>query len=303
MGKKKTHEEYVNELRVANPNVSVVDAYINANTAIEHYCITHDEIWSTTPSRALSGVGCPKCKHERFRNVRCKTHEQFVKEVSIANPDVVVCGEYIDARTKIEFYCKKHDVYWMAYPDNILRGCGCTMCAIEKSAMNRRKSHEQYVFELSKINDSIDVVEEYSGANTPILHKCKVDGHIWSASPANVLSGKGCPKCNLSHGEKQIYKWLLEHDIEFEEQKTFDGCRSIRPLPFDFYLPNYNACIEYDGLQHFQPIDHFGGEEALKIRICHDEIKNQYCQNNNIDLLRIPYYANINEELEGFFIH
>ena len=303
MGKKKTHEEYVNELSIKNPNVRVVEQYINTNTAILHHCLIHDIFWKTTPSRALSGVGCQKCKHERFRDTRCKTHEKYVEEVKIRNPYVIVVGKYIDAKTQIDFYCKKHDVMWSAYPDNILRGCGCYKCLKEKIGEKNRKTHNEYIEELKMVNQNIEVIGEYIDASTSILHRCKIDGYTWMARPGNILFGKGCPKCNDSHGEKQIYRWLCDYNFDFISQKIFDDCKDKRPLPFDFYLPKYNVCIEYDGEQHFRPVELFGGYEGFNKRVYHDEIKNKYCEYNNIHLLRIPYYANINEELNNFFIH
>jgi very-short-patch-repair endonuclease len=75
----------------------------------------------------------------------------------------------------------------------------------------------------------------------------------------------------------------------------------IKKLKFDFYLPNYNLCIEYDGRQHFEPIDFFGGEKNFEIIKKRDKIKNEYCLNNNIHLIRIPYneYKNINSILHN----
>ena len=61
------------------------------------------------------------------------------------------------------------------------------------------------------------------------------------------------------------------------------------PLPFDFYLHDYNVCIEYDGIQHFKPIEYFGGEEAFQKRQLNDKIKTEYCIDNHITLIRLPY--------------
>ena len=79
--------------------------------------------------------------------------------------------------------------------------------------------------------------------------------------------------------------------IKYKTEKTFDGLVGCRGglLMFDFYLPNYNICIEYDGIQHFKPIDYFGGERGLRIRQTHDMRKNKYCLRNNIKLIRIKY--------------
>jgi very-short-patch-repair endonuclease len=74
----------------------------------------------------------------------------------------------------------------------------------------------------------------------------------------------------------------------------------MRKLPFDFYIPEFNMCIEYDGEQHFKAVDYFGGEDGLKIRQIHDRIKTDYCNSNNILLLRIRYDENIEEKLHSF---
>lgn len=57
---------------------------------------------------------------------------------------------------------------------------------------------------------------------------------------------------------------LIENNIKFISEKRFNGCKNINELPFDFYLPNQNLLIEYDGIQHFKPINFFGGEMGLK---------------------------------------
>lgn len=77
--------------------------------------------------------------------------------------------------------------------------------------------------------------------------------------------------------------------IEFTRQKIYDKCKFIRVLPFDFYIPEYNILIEYNGIQHYKPIGLFGGEEHLKYRQNNDNIKKNYCKENNIPLLIIRY--------------
>ena len=82
------------------------------------------------------------------------------------------------------------------------------------------------------------------------------------------------------------------NEIDFEQEKRFDDCRDIRPLPFDFYLSNYNLIIEFDGRQHFEEFG-FGNH---MVTVKHDKIKNQYCQSHGIDLIRIPYWEGDNIE-------
>ena len=300
MSKKKAHEEYIFELSIKNPTVEVVGKYIDANTKIMHRCLIHDICWETTPSRALQGVGCEMCKKERFRKAKCKTHSRYVEEVSMVNPNIEVVEEYVDATTPIKHYCIKHDIYWNALPDNILHGHGCVECGKEKIGDKNRKTYEQYIEELKTLNSNIIVIGVYINALTPILHKCLIDGYEWYASPANILFGTGCPKCNESKGEKHISKWLDNNNIQYISQKTFKDCKNERCLPFDFYLPEYNLAIEYQGEQHYRPIDYFGGKENFEAQQKRDNIKRDYCKNNNINMLEIPYYKNVEEELNNF---
>lgn len=80
-------------------------------------------------------------------------------------------------------------------------------------------------------------------------------------------------------------------------QKKFDNCKYKRKLAFDFYLPDLNICIEFDGQQHYISIDRWGGDNGLKTRQIRDEIKNKYCENNNIILIRIKYNEKIYDKL------
>lgn len=134
---------------------------------------------------------------------------------------------------------------------------------------------------------------------------CTVDQYNGTIREDHLVRGHGCPICRNSMGEKQVKKYLKQHNIKFVPQYVFDDCKNIRELRFDFYLPDYNTCIEYDGIQHFEPVD-FGrkGEEYaikrfedLQIR---DRIKNDYCQNNHIRLCRIKYTQNVKTTLDTF---
>lgn len=298
--KKKTHEEYVEELKIKNPIVEVVGKYIDSKTKIAHHCLIHDIYWETTPDSVLHGSGCEKCHVEKSSASRTKTTKQYIAEVKKANPNIVVLESYVNAKTPILHKCTIHNVEWKAYPDNILRGCGCYKCGNEKIGDKNRKDYEQYVEELKAKNPNVIVIDSYINALTPILHRCLIDGCEWYATPANLLYGYGCPKCQESKGEKAIAQWLNNNGIGYVRQKTFDNCCDKRPLLFDFYLPKYNVAIEYDGKQHYEPTEHFGGKDAFAIRQKHDKIKNIYCKENNIKLIRISYLQDVNEELNNF---
>lgn len=286
------HDEYVRRVSEINPNIEVVGRYVDAKTKILHRCKIDGNVWNAVPCHILRGNGCLVC----YKNKRTKTHEQYVKEVAEINANIEVVGLYVDNHTNILHRCKIDGYEWLASPRNILSGKGCPVCA-----GNKKCGHEEYIKKVAKINNNIEVVGTYINAHTSILHRCKIDGNEWYATPNRILSGRGCPKCNESKGEKIIANWLDENNILYEPQKRFENCRSKKPLPFDFYLPHYNICIEYNGIQHYEPIDYFGGEERFKENVKRDKIKENYCSENNICLIKIAYNMDIYEELQKLY--
>lgn len=117
--------------------------------------------------------------------------------------------------------------------------------------------------------------------------------NVFEQLPYEHLRGKGCPICNESKGEKEIRNILEIKRIKFIPQHKFNDCKNINKLPFDFYLPDHNICIEYHGLQHYEPIKWFGGQDVFDKLIKRDKIKKNYCIEKNIKLIIIPYGKNI----------
>lgn len=160
-----------------------------------------------------------------------------------------------------------------------------------------KRTHEEFLKELNQIPESstYKVIGDYINDSYKIKCQCNICNHIWKANPKDLKRGLRCPNCRKSHGEERIMDWLSKHNIEFLREFKFKSCKYKRELPFDFYLPNYNTCIEYQGAQHYKPIN-FGGFD-LKIvkknfneQIVRDSIKKDFCNQNNIILLEIPYW-------------
>jgi hypothetical protein len=96
----------------------------------------------------------------------------------------------------------------------------------------------------------------------------------------------------VSKGENEIIIFLNETKILFEKEKSFDKCLSLKgnKLRFDFWLPEYNTLIEFDGLHHFKPVNKYRrAQKTHNSTKINDEIKNSFCQENNINLIRISY--------------
>ena len=111
--------------------------------------------------------------------------------------------------------------------------------------------------------------------------------------------------CNKSNGEQIIQSWLEKNSINFEKEKRYKDCRNEKPLPFDFFLPDYNMCIEYDGIQHYKEVEHFSKKTSFEERQKRDKQKTQYCIDHGITLLRIPYWDedNIDTILSNYLLN
>ncbi|MCK9319831.1 hypothetical protein [Methanoculleus sp.] len=126
---------------------------------------------------------------------------------------------------------------------------------------------------------------------------CQCDcGTIKTISHSALKQGRtiSCG-CIQSKMEFKAKKYFDKMSINYIQQYTYDDCKYKGILRFDFYLPNYDCCVEFDGIQHFEVVD-FGGNnlekatEKFRVTQIKDEIKNNYCKNNNIKLIRIPYW-------------
>lgn len=295
----KPEDQYIEELAIKNPTIKLNGKYKGTDVPTSHYCIIHDFVWDARPSNILHGNGCPQCRTEKIGNALRKLENDYIFELLEKNSNIKLREQYINYNTPVGHYCEKHNVLFNMSPNCALQGHGCPQCASERLSHALTKSEEQYVADLQKVHNNIILCGEYVGGHINTPHKCLICGCEWSPRPSNLLSGYGCPSCNTSKGEKQISMWLKRYNIIYVPQKRFDDCRDKNTLPFDFYLPDYNICVEYQGMQHYEPIDYFGGESQLSYIQYHDKIKSEYCKTNNITLICISYLDNIDDFLNN----
>jgi hypothetical protein len=169
---------------------------------------------------------------------------------------------------------------------------GCPYCSGKKMNTDlfikkSKKIHNNF-YDYSKV--------DYKKSLEQVTIFCPIHGSF-KQKPNIHLGGHGCPVCKSSRGEKEIIKLLDENNVEYKYQKIFKKCRHILPLPFDFYLPMYNVCIEYNGIQHYKMIEYFGGEDSFKMRKKRDTIKKDFCKNNKIKFRIITYKNNIEKKI------
>lgn len=274
----------------------------NSKLYIYYICLKHREVGiqkTSLESIRRMKVGCPYCVGQY------KTTESFKKELFDINPNIRVKGEYIDAKTPIECECLIDRTIWFPTPNRVLRGCGCPECGTIASNKNSTKSNDVFIRQLNAVNPDIIPLQEYIQAKIPIWVMCKKCGYKWQTTPDNLLQGGNCQNCSATNNEKKLGDILIQLGYHIERQKKYDDCRDQLPLPFDIYLLDQNILIEYDGEQHYMPVN-FGGisideaEENFKKTQYHDAIKNEYCYQNNIPLIRVPYWEKNN--LEEFIV-
>jgi very-short-patch-repair endonuclease len=295
--KKLTIQNFIERANLIHNNkydYSLVE-YVNIDTKVKIVCTIHG-VFEQSPNKHISKTqrGCPKCnggiklENDDFIE-RCKKIHNNKYDYSLV--------DYANANTNIKIICPIHGIFEQK-PKHHINGSGCSMCNNDSIKYNQLNS-EQFILEAIKIHgDKYDYsLVDYKNSNDKIKIICPIHG-MFEQSPRNHKNRQhGCPGCCESKGERKIKQLLNNNNIQYIRQKIFDKCIDKTTLPFDFFLPNYNLCIEYDGKQHFEKIDYWGGEENLKYIQNHDNIKNDFCENNNINLLRISYKDDIEKKL------
>lgn len=202
---------------------------------------------------------------------------------------------YTKITDDLEFMCLKCNGVFKRKPQIFLKSQKCPIC----ETFSIMKTEECFKKELiQKLNGEYELLGEYKGTNTKTLFRHNDCGFIFENTPHNILQKTPCPKCKRfnSKGEIKIKKFLDNNNIYYEQQKHF---KELNQLSFDFYIPNKNVLIEYQGEQHFHSIKFFGGEAKYLKQIENDSIKREFCKNNNFILLEIEYfnYNNIEDIL------
>ena len=164
----------------------------------------------------------------------------------------------------------------LLYHSRCRSGHGCSECTNKK-----RSTTKKFIIESNKIhNNKYDYsLVDYKNNSTKIKIICPVHGEFEQMPYEHKNNKCGCPVCNDSKGEKIIRNYLIENNIKYQTQKTFEGCRYELPLKFDFYLSEYNTCIEFDGEQHYKIVERWGGKISFDKIQLRDKIKDEYCMN------------------------
>lgn len=284
---KPTNEYFLEKARKIHNNkfdYSLVE-YKGSHTKVKIKCPS-GHTFEQLPMDHWRGIGCKFCAQQRLGNdvkysleeVKVLLHKKYQDKYTFD------FNGYTTLESKIKCICSKHGVKLIRV-SSLLKGFECTECK------GTRRSNIDLMYFTQKSRDVHGDYYDYSKCRVTktsekVIIGCPKHGEF-KQTPNAHMQGQGCPVCKFSKGELKIRNWLVESKINFISQYRFKG---LKRYSFDFYLPDLNICVEYDGEYHFHSYERVGGEEGLEKRKKRDTIKNVFCQKNNITLIRIPYW-------------
>lgn len=249
--------------------------------------IEHGEFWQRAANHVTLKRGCPKCN-----GGVSISREEFIKRASKLHNNKYNYSKsnYINTKTKIEIICPKHGSFWQE-PENHIQGDGCPECGKETVVKKLSSNTEEFIrkarlvhgnkYNYSKVN--------YINSENKVEIICPTHGSFWQ-KPTNHLYGCGCPKCYLK-SQTKLYEKLKE---SFPNEKILFEVNSevvfwLKNQRFDIYFPKYNIAVEYNGKQHYVPINLFGGKLGFEDNLWRDELKRKKCKENNCTLFEVKY--------------
>lgn len=298
-----TIDNIKNYLKIYDIKYTLINELIeNAKSNATWNCPIHGNFLASWNS-IQSGGGCPECG-KLLANSKTRNSYEYVENVFKDSNLKLISKTYKNNLKPLEFICNLHKdkgVQTTSFGNLITSKCVCAYCSRERNSMIRTKTHDEFLKDIYRIHgEDISIIGKYEGGNKHIKARCNKCNHLWSTKATHLISGHGCPACKSpSKGEDLIREYLNNNNINFKEQYRIKECRYKKPLPFDFsILDNDNnllCLIEFDGKQHFKPTG-FGCNsedkinEGFKLQKIRDKIKDSFCEDKEIKLIRIPYW-------------
>lgn len=292
MAFQKTLEKFIEESKAINGNkydYSLTE-YKGAGVKVKIICPIHG-VFEVQPNNHLKrGDACQKCGwHNLLKNSNEKIINKFKKiHGEKYNYSKI---EYINNSSKLIILCPQHGKFNQSFNSHSA-GHGCPSCGVNSRIILNSSNSKEFIDKANIIHfnkydySKINYINNYS----KIEIICPKHGSF-KQQPSIHLSDHGCPKCKQSKGERSIAVYLENKKIPYLQEHKFFDCinpNTKHKLRFDFWLPKQNTIIEYDGRQHFFSSKYFG-EKSFEHTQYTDKLKNEYCYNNNIRLIRIKY--------------
>lgn len=297
--KKKTTEEFIKEAKQIHGDTydySKVD-YKKSFEKVCIICPKHGEFWQT-PKGHLKGFGCCECGHERTNVSKMLTTAEFIRRAKEKHGDKYTYDKtiYKSFKDNVIVTCPIHGDFEINSHCHISNGSGCPECAkIAKGP--KRLTTEEFIEKAKCIHgNTYDYSKvEYINASTKVCIICPKHGEFWM-TPNKHLLGENCPNCAQSKGERFINKCLNVFNIDYNTQSILKFDNELRNnFRIDFIIQKDKTyLIEYNGIQHYYPVEYFGGEEKFKEQQLRDQLLRDFVKNHSdlYELLEIDYRYN-----------
>lgn len=267
--------------------------FISVNHHIEIVCPTHGSFWQKAVSHYPHGQGCPNCAIDKGK----VTLDEFVARARKVHGDRYSYERvsYNRLQDKVTITCKKHGDF-VQRAGSHLSGCRCKFCYIDDNLLQR-----EVFIENAKVvhGDRFDYSKAvYLGSKKRVEIICPDHGSFWQNPNTHVSGRTGCKLCSESKGERIIALLLQQYKIPFVREYRLSPLK----LRADFYLQDYGIYIEYNGHQHYRPVELFGGKDAFFQNVRRDKLKLEYIQEKGENLIVIPYVCSDQASVEKLLV-
>lgn len=293
-------ETFIEEMSVINPDIEILSPYKNWNSKIHCRCRICGYEWDGMVSALMYGAGCKLCAYKKVGEARRKTHESFIAEMEVVNPNIEILGEYKENKIPVKCRCLIDGFEWESQPSNLLNGsAGCHECFKKRMHDEQALTQEEFKEKVTQKYPNVKILGQYYNAHESVECECMEHKIHFTGKPIQMLYSNisGCPKCydGSSSGEIKLRTILKSKNIKYIQEHIFKDCSYIKPLRYDFYCPEINTAIEFQGKQHYEPISFSSKSddeviEEFQIAQKRDEIKRLYCKEKGIRLIEVPYW-------------
>lgn len=288
-----------------NNEYTFLGPYVNIKTPIR---VRHNVCgceYNISPNQFMThGSRCEKCSHKLTGEKNREPINKVKDRVNaIHNRGYTFVNTYFENGLRMLTVTHKEcGTTYSTRADTFFRGSQCKKCLYKSISKKYTKTTKEYADEVTDVTDGeYSLIGEYVNTNTKVTLKHNLCGNIYQVFPYQFKRGKRCPDCSsMSYGEHYIEKILKKHKIKFSKQVEFKDCKDIHQLSYDFKVNNF--LIEYQGQQHYHPVELFGGKKQFLVQQEHDTIKRKYAVENGYTLIEVPYTKSSIKDIESFLI-
>ena len=305
--KRKSTEEFIEQsIKIHNNryDYSKVE-YKTKNDKVCIICPEHGEFWQIANNH-LKGHGCPKCGIKITSNAKLKSTEEFIKSAKLLYGEMFDYSKvnYINTKTPVCIIChaldengKEHGEFWQTPQSHLSGRKGCLKCKSEKISNSKKSNTDDFIKKANKIHlDKYDYSKvNYTSAHSKVTIICPEHGEF-EQTPNHHLNGQGCPICKSSKGELLVKNILTKYKIPFKSEVTYTTNEIVRNkkefrIDFVITLNNHLYFIEYNGIQHYKPIEYFGGKCEFELQQKRDNYVRNFVlrHSDKISLLELNY--------------